>query len=155
MRVANKRGDKLLAIVELSEQDLPKLAPLTHALVLARHAGKTLLVFDRYQQHWELPGGMIDAGETPPACAARELEEESGQVCPPRALGFVAAMKLLLQPNRLAASIHVEYGALYRVEIERAAPFVPNRGISKVCWWDGSEELKDLDAIDKKLTELF
>lgn len=27
---------------------------------------------------WELPAGTLDAGETPDACAARELEEETG-----------------------------------------------------------------------------
>ncbi|MGH3656488.1 MAG: NUDIX hydrolase, partial [Micromonosporaceae bacterium] len=33
-------------------------------------------IFDRWV--WELPGGYLDEGEDPAACAAREVEEETG-----------------------------------------------------------------------------
>ena len=35
---------------------------------------------------WELPGGFIEAGETPEIAALRELEEETGLVCQPENL---------------------------------------------------------------------
>lgn len=44
------------------------------------------VVFTRQYKHGigevvlELPGGMLDAGEAPPACARRELEEETSYV---------------------------------------------------------------------------
>ena len=78
MLIEDQKGNQLLQLIALSETDLSTVVPLTHALVVARHAGKNLLVFNRYRQYWELAGGLIDAGETPRDCAARELQEESG-----------------------------------------------------------------------------
>ena len=69
---------ELLDVMDLDERALDTLEPLTHAVVVARRDGRTLLVFNRRKQHWELPGGWIDPGETPRAGAARELWEESG-----------------------------------------------------------------------------
>src|SRR3954469_16320862 len=117
MLIEDKKGNRLLELISLRETDLSKVVPLTHALVVARHgANKNLLVFNRYRQCWELAGGMIDADETPRACAIRELRKESGLACDPDALRFVGAMKLLLQPSRFHAELHIEYGALYVTE---------------------------------------
>ncbi|MEU8296096.1 NUDIX hydrolase [Micromonospora sp. NPDC048909] len=41
-------------------------------LLMRRHR----FVFDRWV--WELPGGYVDDGEQPAACAVREVEEETG-----------------------------------------------------------------------------
>ncbi|MGW4502602.1 NUDIX hydrolase [Micromonospora sp. NPDC004336] len=41
-------------------------------LLMRRHR----FVFDRWV--WELPGGYVDEGEQPAACAIREVEEETG-----------------------------------------------------------------------------
>jgi ADP-ribose pyrophosphatase YjhB (NUDIX family) len=40
--------------------------------------GKVLLVQERSDGRWTLPGGWCDVGEAPGAAAAREVEEESG-----------------------------------------------------------------------------
>ena len=40
--------------------------------------GRVLLVEPTYQESWEIPGGSVDADESPRAACARELEEELG-----------------------------------------------------------------------------
>lgn len=41
-------------------------------------AGRVLVVDPTYKEGWDLPGGMIEANESPTAGAVRELEEELG-----------------------------------------------------------------------------
>lgn len=44
--------------------------------------GKVLLVEPTYKEHWEIPGGYIEPGETPSQACARELVEELGMPLP-------------------------------------------------------------------------
>src|SRR5689334_1915977 len=39
--------------------------------------GKVLLLRNE-RDEWELPGGRLELGETPPQCVAREITEETG-----------------------------------------------------------------------------
>lgn len=55
--------------------DAPALLLTRRAATLRRHAGQ-----------WALPGGRLDAGETPEQAALRELHEETGLQLPPAAL---------------------------------------------------------------------
>lgn len=47
-----------------------------------------LVVKASYKQHWGLPGGIIDAGETPRMAAVREVQEETGLTIDPDKLQF-------------------------------------------------------------------
>jgi len=71
---------RFVAFHEVSESDHATVAQPIFSIALARSAKGVVLVFNRYRQVWELPGGLIDPGETPRDCAARELVEESGCV---------------------------------------------------------------------------
>ncbi|MDX8140513.1 MULTISPECIES: NUDIX domain-containing protein [Lentzea] len=42
------------------------------------NAGRVLLVQPSYKDNWEIPGGAVDADESPWAAATRELTEELG-----------------------------------------------------------------------------
>ncbi|MCE0535236.1 NUDIX hydrolase [Kineosporia rhizophila] len=60
------------------------------AVLFTEHTGpqpRVLLVEPTYKEGWDLPGGVIEAGESPQAGAFRETHEELGvQVAPGRLL---------------------------------------------------------------------
>src|SRR4051812_41647891 len=47
-------------------------------LLIRDEQDRVLLVQPTYKQTWELPGGAVEAGESPAQCAAREALEELG-----------------------------------------------------------------------------
>lgn len=49
--------------------------PVSIKGVLFAPDGKVVLLLNE-REEWELPGGRIEAGESPPECLAREIEEE-------------------------------------------------------------------------------
>jgi ADP-ribose pyrophosphatase YjhB (NUDIX family) len=48
------------------------------ALLLRDDDDRILLVEPTYKPYWELPGGVVEAGESPRQAAAREITEELG-----------------------------------------------------------------------------
>lgn len=52
--------------------------PSSAVIILEDDQQKALIVKANYKAHWTLPGGMIDAGETPKQAAVREVYEEVG-----------------------------------------------------------------------------
>jgi ADP-ribose pyrophosphatase YjhB (NUDIX family) len=47
-------------------------------VLIRDEAGRVLLVDPTYKEGWDLPGGMVEANESPQAGALRELDEELG-----------------------------------------------------------------------------
>ncbi|MEU0385571.1 NUDIX domain-containing protein [Streptomyces chartreusis] len=147
------RGNALTAFVRRAEEQPPGDAPLPLALVALWHGDRLLLVFDRFRQGWELPGGLIEPGESSRQAAARELLEESGQT-PEEPLRFVGYPRFTLAPDQ-----RVEYGALFSGRCAEMAAFQPNEEIEAICWWDlhGTPpgRLHRLDAYLARLTHPF
>lgn len=154
MLAQNQEGHQLVRLLELPEAALAGIQGLTHAKVVTSHEGKILLVFDRGRHRWQLPGGALEPNETIRACAVRELHEESSNACFEEELTFTFAYELLVGPTRFNPETRTELGALYEVEIEHIASFIPTEEIGATLWWSGAELSHELDGIDRKLIEL-
>ena len=46
------------------------------AVLIENEQGELLIVKTGYKDHWSLPGGIVDAGESPLEAAVREVKEE-------------------------------------------------------------------------------
>jgi len=53
------------------------------AVLFTDNADRVLLVDPTYKDYWEIPGGAVDADESPHAAACREIREELGMSRPP------------------------------------------------------------------------
>ncbi|MFI5691507.1 NUDIX hydrolase [Kribbella sp. NPDC051586] len=146
----NTDGSVLLTFEPLDEDQLGSLdpsVPLTASLVVLWCGHECLMVFNRYRQAWELPGGMLDPGESAREAAVRELAEESSQRAD--SLDFAGVAKI-----RVAPDDRLEYLAIYRGQVASPQPFTPNDEMSDAVWWNPSEQLPDLFPIDAALAHL-
>jgi 8-oxo-dGTP diphosphatase len=105
-------------------------------------------MFNKWRKHWELPGGIIEKGETSRECAVRELYEETNQSL--MHLRFKGLMKFCLKPDN-----RIEYGALYSGELIEIVPFQENNEAAKIIFWDMKSDIGYIDEIDEKLLEYY
>jgi 8-oxo-dGTP diphosphatase len=75
------------------------------AFAIILHARQILLVKARQKENWQLPGGRLEAGETPHQALTREVHEETG---------------LEAAPVRLTGTYRREDGTVARVYEVRA-----------------------------------
>jgi len=116
-------------------------AALPLALVVAVSDDKCLLVFNRWRQEWELPGGMLEPGESPVQAAQREFVEETGQSTPE--LTFYGMVLF-----RLAPDDRLEYAAIYLAGIGQVDPFEPNEEIAAIRLWEPTSAGDDISVLD-------
>ncbi|MDQ0771782.1 8-oxo-dGTP pyrophosphatase MutT (NUDIX family) [Streptomyces aurantiacus] len=151
--VVDDRGNVLAVFDRGAEGVAPTDAPMPASLVALWHGGKVLMVFDRFRQSWELPGGVIEPGETPRQAAVRELLEEADQRSdsPLRFTGYAGFVLRSAEPAERA-----EYAALFTGQTTSPRGFRANDEISAICWWDFHEPLpgrvQPLDAYLAQLT---
>lgn len=143
--VRNERGERLLSVDKIDEAQAAAL-PVAFSLVIARGDPGFLLVRNVKRRVWELPGGFIDAGETARRCAARELEEESGQIAADLRWRVAMAIETATGPV---------YGALYCADIADPAPFGGNDEIDSIGYWPASALPTDVSEIDKALLAYY
>lgn len=134
-----------VALHEVPEAEHREVAAPTFAVVLARASEGVLLVFNRHRRVWELPGGFIDANESPREAAARELREEAG--CTAVNLSWLG----LIEVNDGAA----HFGAVYGCEVRDAPADFENEEISAICRWRQGPRPRPLGESDAALLNRF
>ncbi len=143
MIIKNKRGI-ILEEISLNECD-DKL--ISHSLVIIKNDKGFLLVWDKWKQSWELPGGSREGNESPLMCAVREVYEETNQDIVLIKLNGI--MKFIFPDEK------VSYGCLYSAKISSLREFNENSEIGKIILWDKDEEIGLIDDIDRKLLDYY
>lgn len=139
-------GNQLVALHACGPAALAGFAPLTHSLVLGCRGDTVLFVFNNWRQCWELPGGVIEDGENAEACARRELQEETGQT--PAALQLIGTIEW-----RLGKAQRLEYGALFRTELDAEAQTMDTEEIGATRFWNLRDALSPVASLDVCLAE--
>ena len=150
--VTGRTGDILTAFIETTDEGAlgsGAFPQLRYCLIVARYGGKALMVYNREDKVWEVPGGGIEKGETARDCIVRELMEESGQTALNLRLRGITKIRVKSMDLQEFA------GALYSGELETVVPFIGTDEIARICLWDGRSELQDLCEIDGALVRLI
>jgi len=95
---------------------------LKYVVICARYQNQWLFVRHLERTSWEIPGGHIEAGETPDEAADRELREETG------ALDFKLTT---ITDYSVSAENKTSYGRLYLAEISQMGT-LPQSEIAEV-----------------------
>jgi ADP-ribose pyrophosphatase YjhB (NUDIX family) len=130
---------------EVPEHDWRALPAPVFALMIARASQGVVLVLNSVRKVWELPGGFIDAGESPRNAAIRELAEEAGCVArDTRWLGLVE-----VNDDR------PRFGALLYCEVDAApADFTSNETLG-IDFWRRDHAPAPVGVTDEALLRKF
>ena len=135
----------LLDIRTIEESELSSRVPLPASLVVVVLTNTILMIFDRWRQQWELPGGMREPGETPRQTATRELTEETGIESVDLHFAALAEFDLRSPPRR-------EYAAIYRTDLPATPHLVVNDEAANFHWWDPRSPLTNaMNPLDAEI----
>jgi 8-oxo-dGTP diphosphatase len=140
----NNSKYEFLEFIELIEEELMEVKPLSGSFVIAKNGDRVLLCFNNFRNQWELPAGKREEGETPRDCAIRELYEETTQTI--EHLEFIGLMRLKNKQTGEIKCNPVYYGALHELQ-----PFIENDETSEITLWKQNEEIGYIDEADKNL----
>ena len=95
--------------------------------------GKILILKPTYKDHWLLPGGVIEANESPLQACIREVKEEIGIDYQPTRLlcvDYVSVREAYLEGNRLHKIESIQFVFLGETICDRTKIVLPQREIS-------------------------
>jgi|SRR5690625_3815154 len=153
--ITDAKGNTFLEFLKITEEELEQVsldAPLTHSLIVVTYQNKYLFILNKWNHIWELPGGVIEAGESARTCVTRELFEETNQSA--QNIIFKGLMKFDLQPG-FHGPKRIEYGALFAGQLDSLNEFEENDESEKIILWDGLSDIGHIQEIDKKLIEFI
>lgn len=130
-----------VAFHEIPEAPVAPGFALTFSLALARGPAGVVLVFNRYRQVWELPGGFIDPGESAREAARRELAEEAD--CIAETFHWLGVLEVDDGGRRC--------GAVFACEVSDVPARVSNREIDGIAAWTPQAAPQPLSPTDRAL----
>lgn len=129
----------------VGEHETGSLPTLVFAAIIARSPQGVVLVLNSVRKVWELPGGFIDAGESPRQAAIRELAEEAG--CVARDTRWLGVVEVNDGKTR--------FGALLYCEVDPApAGFSSNETLA-LDFWRAGHQPAPLGESDEMLLRKF
>jgi ADP-ribose pyrophosphatase YjhB (NUDIX family) len=91
-------------------------------VILMNQAGEILVLEPTYKPTWEIPGGIVEANESPRAAASRESMEETGLNIPEESLDLAAIEYMAMGGEKTEALMFVfNGGVLNDQQISRIA----------------------------------
>ena len=123
--------------------------PCPLALVVLDAEGGILLGLNRWRGSWELPGGLLEEGETPRQAAARELLEETGVDLPEDQLRWAGLAEFaLVDPTR------IELAAVFVARSERRPAVQSSEELTEVGWFRPGHPPEPHSPLDLAIAEI-
>jgi 8-oxo-dGTP diphosphatase len=136
---------RFVALHEMAEHDTSGARRPTFAVMIARARDGVVLVLSCYRKVWELPGGLIDPGETAREAAERELVEEAG--CQARATAWLGVVEV----NDGAP----HFGAVFQCQVDDVPARFENTETAGLARWTREHAPQPLGHADAALLEKF
>ena len=146
--VVSPSGNALVSLAPEDEAagDHPE-APVLHALVIVEAGGLVLFCHAIAHAMWELPGGAIEADESPREAGARELFEETGIRVDSADLRWGGRAGYLLADGRAAQA------ALFAITTTRDHAFAANEEMNDFRWIDPALEHDGTSRLDLAIAD--